>query len=409
MSTAPSQTDPTPEYAGIRLVRRSLLDRYLIAAAATLLVAVVRWYLDPVLGTAAAFAIFYIAIIFTAWCCGFGPALAALAIGWCLASYLFDSTRGHLAVYTFRNQVACTVYVAVGVYLAYLIDWLTRDIARRRQVERDLRTSQEQLQLRQMELAHMSRLSVMGEMAASLAHELNQPLHAAKNYARGSIRRLLKDPEHDAELMAVLERIGEEADRAAKILRRIRDFVQKTGPHVSAVSLSDLVQDAVAIINLERKRSLATVVCEPGLELAPVRADPIQIEQVVVNLARNGLEAMQETPAGQRVLRVGTRCCDDRTVEVFVCDRGKGIGEQERGKVFEPFFTTKPEGMGMGLAISRSIIQAHDGRLWFSANEDGGCTFHFTLPVAEGLVAQPRPASESGPMETILDPISEEF
>ena len=253
------------------------------------------------------------------------------------------------------------VYVVVGVYLAYLIHWLTRDIARRQQVESDLRASQEQLQLHQIELAHMSRLSIMGEMVASLAHELNQPLHAAKNYARGSIRRLLKNPEHDAELMTALEHIAEEADRAAEILRRVRDFVQKTGPHVSAISVNDLVQEAVTIINLELKRTRARIVCELAPDIAPVMADPIQIEQVVVNLARNGLESMHETPEEQRVLSIGTRRCDEQTMEVFVRDRGKGISEEEMKKIFEPFFTTKPEGMGMGLAISRSIIQAARG------------------------------------------------
>ncbi len=114
-----------------------------------------------------------------------------------------------------------------------------------------------------------------------------------------------------------------------------------------------------------------------------MRADPIQIEQVVVNLARNGLESMHEVPEEQRVLSIGTRRCDGQTMEVFVRDRGKGISEEEMQKIFEPFFTTKPEGMGMGLAISRSIIQAHEGRLWVSANDDRGCTFHFTLPVAQ--------------------------
>ncbi len=112
-----------------------MLDRCLIGIVATLVIAVVRWWLDPILGTTAAFAIFYSAIIFTAWYSGLWPALFALALGWCLASYLFDSSRGELAVYPFRNQVACAVYVVVGIYLAYLIDRLTRDIARRQQVQ----------------------------------------------------------------------------------------------------------------------------------------------------------------------------------------------------------------------------------------------------------------------------------
>ncbi len=223
----------------------------------------------------------------------------------------------------------------------------------------------------------------MGEMAAGLAHELNQPLHAAKNYARGGIRRLLKNPEPDAELTTALERIGEEADRAAEIIRRVRAFVQKTGPQVSAISLPDLVQEAVTIVSLELKRTRAKIVCELTPDIAPVKADPIQIEQVVVNLALNGLESMQEMPEEQRTLSIGARRCDEQTVEVFVRDRGKGIGAEVQERIFEPFFTTKAEGMGMGLAISRSIIQAHEGRLWVSANDDRGCTFHFTLPVAQ--------------------------
>ena len=288
-----------PPSAGPPAGRRPLLDRLLIGIVATLTIAVVRAWLDPILGGHVAFAIFYIAIIFTAWYSGFWPALFVLSLGWCLASYLFDDSRGSLAVRSFRNQVGCTVYISVGVYLAYLIDWLTRDIARRQQVEKALRASQEELQMHQVELAHMSRLSVMGEMAASLAHELNQPLHAAKNFARGSIRRLLKNPEHDVELMTVLERIAEEADRAAEIIRRVRDFVQKANPRVSAISLNDLVQEAVPIINLERKRTCTKIDCELAADLAAVMADPIQIEQVVVNLARNGLESMHETPQGQ--------------------------------------------------------------------------------------------------------------
>ena len=111
--------------------------------------------------------------------------------------------------------------------------------------------------------------------------------------------------------------------------------------------------------------------------------DPIQIEQIVVNLARNGLEAMVEVPEGQRLLTIGTRRHDEQSVEVYVSDCGKGIDEQEMDKLFEPFFTTKAEGMGMGLAISRSIVHAHQGQLWVSPNADRGCTFHFTLPVAQ--------------------------
>jgi C4-dicarboxylate-specific signal transduction histidine kinase len=359
-----------------------LLDRFLVGIAATLAVAVLRWWLDPVLGTAAAFATFYLAIIFTAWYSGFWPAMLAVAMGLCMASYMFDSSRGDLAIYPLREQLGCAVYASIGIYLAHLISSLTHDIARRQRLESDLRASQEQSQLHLTELAHISRLSVMGEMAAGLAHELNQPLHAAKNYARGSIRRLSKNPQDNGEVMAALEQIAREADRAAEILRRVRDFVEKTGPQVATISLNEVITAALTIINIEVKQTGGRLVCDLAADLAPARADPIQVEQVVVNLARNALEAMQELPQELRLLTIGTRRKDDDTIEVFVRDCGQGIDAEEIDKVFDPFFTTKAEGMGMGLAISRSIVRAHDGRIWVTANIDGGSTFHFTLPVA---------------------------
>lgn len=380
MTIAQHEIDTSFRRLAAVAARRPLADRYLIGTILTLLVAVLRWWLDPVLGNAAAFAAFYFAVIFTAWYCGFGPALFALALGWCLASYLFDDSRGNLAVYPFRRQVGCAVYIIVGIYLAYLIDWLTRNIARRQQAESDLRASQEQLQLHQTELAHMSRLNVMGEMAASLAHELNQPLHAARNYARGCIHRLAKTAQPDAELVHALEQIAGEADRAAEIIRRVRGFVQKSIPRESAVSLSEIVQEAVTFIKLELKQTPAQITCELAPGTPTVLADPIEIEQVVVNLGLNALESMHELPEKERVLRIGTRDCDEQTVEVFIRDQGKGISDEEMTRIFEPFFTTKAEGMGMGLAICRLIVQAHEGRLWVSRNQDRGCTFHFTLP-----------------------------
>ena len=311
-------------------------------------------------------------------------------LGWCLASYC-STVRGAIWPFTRSGSQVAAQFTSLSAFTcAYLIDWLKRDIARRQQVESDLRASQEQLQLHQTELAHMSRLSIMGEMAASLAHELNQPLHAAKNYARGSVRRLLKHPQRDAELMTALEQIARGGGprggnhpqgprfRAEDRPARFRHFAERSGPR----SDGDRQPGAQANSCQDRLRTCP--------DLAPVMADPIQIEQVVVNLARNGLESMHEVPEEQRVLRIGTRRCDEQTVEVFVRDCGKGISEEDMKRVFEPFFTTKPEGMGMGLAISRSIIQAHEGRLWVTANDDRGCTFHFTLPVGKGDFLQPR-------------------
>jgi signal transduction histidine kinase len=381
--------EPTESASSIRreLAHSPYLDRYLIAVAVTLAVAVLRWWVDPYLGSLAAYRLFYIAVVFTAWYAGLGPSLVSLALGLFLASFLFDDTRGTLVVFSYGDWVNCAMYIVVGTCLISLTSGMARANARRRQVEGVLRGKEEDLQLRQVELAHMSRVNVMGEMAASLAHELNQPLHAAKNYARGSIRRLAKNPADDGQVLAALEQIASEVDRAAEILVRIRNFVKKIDSRLVPVSLNDVVNDAVAILAIEVKRSRGSIVCDLGPDLATVAIDPIQIEQVVVNLARNGLDAMRGLENAQGGLTIGTRRHDDRSVEVFVRDSGKGIGEQEMDRLFEPFFTTKSDGMGMGLAICRSIIRAHGGLIWVTPNEDKGCTFHFTIPIAQQVEA----------------------
>jgi signal transduction histidine kinase len=359
---------------------RPAWSRYTLAIGITAFVTLARLALDRWLTDHSIYSFYFVPVILAAWYCGLGPSIMNVALGAGIASFAFASPRGSFWIADVRHQFGLAVFCIIGSYLAYVIHWLNQDIACRKQVEADLLASQEQLELHQGELAHMARLSIMGEMTATLAHELNQPLHAAKNYACGSVRRLLKDPDHDAELLSVLKRIGEEADRAAKILRRVRDFIEKTGPHKSEISLNNTIHDALSIINLEVKRTRAKVVCELASEIAAVKADPIQIEQVVVNLARNGLDSMQDIPEDQRVLLIGTRQSDAQTVEVYVRDRGKGLSGDEANRIFEPFFTTKPDGMGMGLAISRSIIQSHEGRLWVSPNQDRGCTFQFALP-----------------------------
>jgi PAS domain S-box-containing protein len=238
----------------------------------------------------------------------------------------------------------------------------------------------EQLQRHRTELAHVSRLSMMGEMAASLAHELNQPLHSVKNYAYGSLCRLRKSPEKDQELVVALEQINEEASRAAEIIRRVRGFVQKREPRFCEVYVSALVEEAILLSSVEIQQHRARIALELCDDLPPVLGDPIQVEQVIMNLVRNALEAMEDVVPDERLLGLKTMRQGGDMVQVEVSDCGKGIGAVDLEKVFEAFFTTKPEGMGMGLAISRSIIREHGGSLWVSANPVRGCTFHFTLP-----------------------------
>ncbi len=267
----------------------------------------------------------------------------------------------------------CQVVAVYFVYKAFVEVGLRKPYA--------LLLRSEELQQHQAEMAHVARLSMLGEMAASLAHELNQPLHAVKNYAYGGICRLQSMPHKDEELVAALEQIGEEAGRAAEIIRRVRVFARKRALKFSTVSLNGLVEEAVLFTRMDIQRFRARTTLDLQEHLPMVAGDAVQLEQVLLNLIRNGLEAMEHAPGGNRMLRIATKLCGPDAVQVDVCDGGTGIKETELEKVFEPFFSTKSEGMGMGLAISRSIVQAHGGRLWATANDGDGCTFHFTLPV----------------------------
>jgi PAS domain S-box-containing protein len=258
------------------------------------------------------------------------------------------------------------------------------DIEELKQAQQVLQCAhEEQLERHRAELAHVGRLSMMGEMAAGLAHELKQPLHAINNYAGGALIRLQRTPAPDQELLAALERIGEEATRTAEIIHRVKGFVQKNKPQACSVSLNKLVEQVVLLSKAEVEQRQVEVALDLSADLPPVVADPVQIEQVIMNLVRNGLEAMDETPAAERRLRIQTMRHGAATVQLAVCDQGKGIVAEKREKVFEPFFTTKPNGMGMGLAISRSIVQAHGGRLWITADQPQGCTFHMALPLEQ--------------------------
>ena len=247
----------------------------------------------------------------------------------------------------------------------------------------DRKSADEQQRQHQLDLAHVARLGVMGEMAASLAHELNQPLHAINNYARTGVRRLLKQAERDEKLVAVLEQISNEATRAGGVIRRIARFVQKRDLQIAETSINNLVEESILLSRMELEQRHVKVVMELAQGLPHVFVDSIQIEQVVLNLVRNAWEAMDETPGHHRLLTIRTTRHDGSNLRVEVRDQGIAIDQVPSEQIYEPFYTTKSDGMGMGLAISRSIIQAHGGRLWASLNEDKGCTFQFTLPYVQ--------------------------
>ncbi len=245
---------------------------------------------------------------------------------------------------------------------------------------RDLTERQEteaRLQELQAELVHISRLTAMGEMASTLAHELNQPLSAIANYIKGSRRLLDGETVRKEMLQGALEKAGEQALRAGQIIRRLRDFVSRGESERRVESLSKLVEEASALALVGAKEHGVQVRFRYDSKCDLVLADKVQVQQVLLNLMRNALEAMMG--AATRQLLITTDPADDDMVMVSVSDTGSGISEEIRQQLFMPFVTTKRHGMGVGLSISKTIIEAHGGRIWAEAKPGGGTIFRFTL------------------------------
>jgi two-component system sensor kinase FixL len=241
--------------------------------------------------------------------------------------------------------------------------------------------TQARLQELQSELVHVSRLSAMGEMASALAHELNQPLAAISNYMKGS-RRLLtasSDPNR-LKIESALDRAAEQALRAGQIIRRLRDFVSRGESEKRVESLAKLIEEAGALGLAGAREQGVRLHFNLDPEHDLVLVDRVQIQQVLVNLFRNALEAMAQTP--RRELAASNAKVADDMIEVTVSDTGSGFHDDVESNLFQTFFTTKETGMGVGLSISRSIVEAHGGRMWAEANKSGGATFRFTLPAA---------------------------
>ena len=236
----------------------------------------------------------------------------------------------------------------------YALLGITRDITERKWGE-------EQARRHQTELARVARLSTMGEMATGIAHELNQPLAAIANFARGCLRRLRGGDVAPDDLLQPLEEICAQAERAGEVMRHVRDFVRKRETRMTAVDINRVVQGAAKLTELECRQNHAVVM----LDLVPgqprVWADSIMIEQVICNLIRNSVEAMAEARSPVRRVNLSTSRPDGDTVEIVVGDTGPGIDGVLIDRVFDQFFTTKPEGVGMGLSISRSIVESHGG------------------------------------------------
>jgi PAS domain S-box-containing protein len=240
--------------------------------------------------------------------------------------------------------------------------------------------AEEALHQAQAALAHVTRVTTMGELTASIAHEVNQPLAGVTTNANAGLRWLAREPPDLEEARACLQRIIRDGQRADEVIARMRAFARKAAPQTARLALNDVIAEVLALVDGELRRHGVALHTDLAADLPPVRADRVQLQQVLLNLLLNGIEAMRGVTERPRALVVRSRKDGAEGVLVAVQDAGTGIAPQDLERVFTPFYTTKPAGLGLGLAISRSIIEAHGGRLWATSNDGPGATFQFTLP-----------------------------
>lgn len=252
---------------------------------------------------------------------------------------------------------------------------VVHDVTERKLAEGLYHEQQQKLQL-------TSHLLTVGGMASTLAHEINQPLAAIANYNMGCVRRLRAGSWDAQELLSAMEKAGAQAERAGRVIHRVRELVRKRQPELVACDINGVITNIASLIEIDAEKESVRIELDLASDLPAAQADRIMLEQAILNIARNGIDSMRETPPAER--RLGMRTCLDAgggSIGIEIADSGCGIPEAMVGNSFEPFFTTKPEGMGVGLSLCRSILELHHGRLWATRNPERGSTFHLSLPL----------------------------
>jgi C4-dicarboxylate-specific signal transduction histidine kinase len=262
---------------------------------------------------------------------------------------------------------------------ARLVAELTKEITERKRAEKELRESEASLREAQTELAHVTRVTTMGELAASIAHEVNQPLAGIVTNGNASLRWLSNPVPNLDEAREAIQRIIRDGSRAAQVVARIRALSQKTRAARESVNINEAIEEIVVLIGAELQRDRVVLRMDLAADLPSVLGDRVQLQQVVMNLILNGVEAMRNVAEHERNLLIKTERGEGEEVRVALQDSGIGLDPETREQLFDAFYTTKAGGLGMGLAISRSIVENHGGRLWAAANKGPGATFCFTL------------------------------
>jgi signal transduction histidine kinase len=256
-------------------------------------------------------------------------------------------------------------------------------LTERKQAEKALRESEQRYREIQMALTHANRVTTMGQLTAAIAHEVKQPIAAAITHAHAALRWVGRDPPDLEEVRQALDAIIKDGNRASDVISGIRTLTRKVPPRYDRLDINEPIIEVIEMIRTELLRNGISLRTHLAADLPPIRGDRIQLQQIVLNLIMNAVEAMSEVSSESRDLLISNEENTSNGVLVTVRDSGPGLNPKSFERLFEPFYTTKPNGMGMGLSICRSIIEAHGGKLWAAANVPKGATFHFSLPPAD--------------------------
>jgi len=273
-----------------------------------------------------------------------------------------------------------------------LFTGIIRDLSKYKEAQAELTKVEDEARLLRERLAHVDRIGTMGELATGIAHEINQPLAAIATYTQACIR-FVESGTPLEDITETLDKVSEQAHRAGEVIRRLRNFIKKRESQRAQVNINLLIEEMVLFSQSDARLHNVRLDIQLANDLPLVNVDTVQIQQVILNLVRNGLEAMVNTPKQERLLVIHSQQDSEATLLISVRDQGHGINEKQSHLPFEPFYTTKNTGMGLGLAISRSIIVAHGGELHFCPNQPNGTDFHFSLPIVVNLTTHKDPLS----------------